>query len=162
MHLQPDAIKLALMEKNRQKKAETAWVLLLRSQQVLIDIVETKLKSAGFPPLSWYDLLLELDREPGRGLRQYEIGERVLLNKHNLSRLIDRLENQALVQRVACNTDGRGNVIKITEKGVHMRKAMWPIYEQAIQEVIANPLTVKQIDSLTDIMGALLNRHIDV
>lgn len=150
------------MEKNRPKKAEIAWVLLLRSQQVLIDIVETKLKNAGFPPLSWYDLLLELDREPGRGLRQYEIGERVLLNKHNLSRLIDRLEKQALVQRVACDTDGRGNVIKITEKGVQMRKAMWPIYEQAIQEVIANPLTIKQIDSLTEIMDTLLNRHIDV
>ncbi len=162
MHLQPDAITLPSMEKNRQKKAEIAWVMLLRSQQVLIDIVETKLKNSGFPPLSWYDLLLELDREPGRGLRQYEIGERVLLNKHNLSRLIDRLEKQRLVQRVACDTDGRGNVIKITEKGVQMRKAMWPIYEQAIQEVIATPLTVKQIDSLTEIMGRLLNRHIDV
>ena len=150
------------MEKNRQKKAEQAWVLLLRSQQILLDIVETKLKNAGFPPLSWYDLLLELDREPDGGLRQYEIGQRVLLNKHNPSRLIDRLEKQALVQRIACDTDGRGNVIKITDKGAQIRKTMWPIYEEAIQEMIANPLTVKQIDSLTEIMGLLLNRHMDV
>lgn len=149
---------MKFMNEKRAKKAETAWVLLLRSQQMLVNAVETKLKNAGLPPLSWYDVLLELDREPGVALRQYEIGERVLLNKHNLSRLIDRLESQALVKRGSCDTDGRGNVIKITEKGIKTRKEMWPVYEQAIQELVAAPLTTKQIDDLTHIMSALLHQ----
>ena len=149
---------MKFMNEKRAKKAETAWVLLLRSQQMLVNAVETKLKNAGLPPLSWYDVLLELDREPGVALRQYEIGERVLLNKHNLSRLIDRLESQALVKRGSCDTDGRGNVIKITEKGIKTRKEMWPVYEQAIQELVAAPLTTKQIDDLTHIISALLHQ----
>lgn len=141
------------------QQTETAWVLLVRVQQVLLGEVEAALKDAGMPPLSWYDVLLELSRNPAAGLRQYEIGERVLLNKHNLSRLIDRLESDGLVKRQTCDIDGRGNIVKITGKGAQLKQEMWPVYAGKIQELIAEPLTAKQVQSLTDIMNALLEKH---
>ncbi len=147
------------MESIPSKQTETAWVLLIRTQQVLLGQIETALKEAGLPPLSWYDVLLELSRDPGSGLRQYEIGERVLLNKHNLSRLIDRLENDGLVKRQACDVDGRGNIVKITKKGMQLKQGMWPVYAKAIQELIAQPLTTAQVRSLTEVMNALLEPH---
>ena len=147
------------MKKVPSQQTETAWVLLIRVQQVLLGQVEAALKDAGMPPLSWYDVLLELSRNPDTGLRQYEIGERVLLNKHNLSRLIDRLESDGLVTRQACDIDGRGNVVKITGKGAQVKQAMWPVYAKTIQELIAEPLTATQVRSLTDIMNALLEKH---
>lgn len=142
------------------QQTETAWVLLVRVQQVLLGYVEAALKDAGMPPLSWYDVLLELSRNPGAGLRQYEIGERVLLNKHNLSRLIDRLESEGLVKREACDIDGRGNIVKITGKGAQLKREMWPVYAKAIQELIAEPLTATQVRSLSEIMNALLAKHV--
>ena len=142
------------------QQTETAWVLLIRVQQVLLGQVEAALKDAGMPPLSWYDVLLELSRNPDTGLRQYEIGERVLLNKHNLSRLIDRLESEELVKREACDMDGRGNIVKITGKGTQVKQEMWPVYARKIQELIAEPLTPTQVRSLADIMNALLGKHI--
>ena len=141
------------------KQTETAWVLLIRAQHILLDKIEAALKEAGLPSLSWYDVLLELSRDPGAGLRQYEIGGRVLLNKHNLSRLIDRLETNGLVKRQACDFDGRGNIVKITKKGMQLKQEMWPVYARAIQELIAEPLTATQIRSLTEIMRALLQQH---
>ena len=142
------------------QQTETAWVLLIRVQQVLLGQVEAALKDVGMPPLSWYDVLLELSRNPSAGLRQYEIGERVLLNKHNLSRLIDRLESDGLVKRQACDIDGRGNIVKITGKGAQLKQEMWPVYAKTIQELIAEPLTATQMRSLTDIMNALLEKQI--
>lgn len=142
------------------KQTESAWVLLIRGQQVLLGKVETALKEAGLPPLSWYDVLLELSRDPGSGLRQYEIGERILLNKHNLSRLIDRLESDGLVKRQACDVDGRGNIVKITEKGAQLKQEMWPVYAKTIQELIAEPLTATQVRSLAVIMNTLLEKHV--
>ena len=141
------------------KQTETAWVLLIRAQQVLLEQVETALKAANLPPLSWYDVLLELSRDPVSDLRQYEIGERVLLNKHNLSRLIDRLESDGLVKRHACGDDGRGNIVKITKKGMRVKQTMWPVYAKAIQVLIDEPLTATQQRSLTEIMSALLEKH---
>lgn len=147
------------MEKIPSKQAETAWTLLIRAQQVLLDRVENALKEADLVPLSWYDVLLELSRDTDSGLRQYEIGERILLNKHNLSRLIDRLESNGLVKRQACNVDGRGNIIKITKKGLQLKQEVWPVYAKAIQKLIAEPLTVTQIQALAEIMAILLESH---
>lgn len=151
--------KISVMETTLSKHAETAWVLLIRAQQVLLAQVEAALKEADLPPLSWYDVLLEISRDQDAGLRQYEIGERVLLNKHNLSRLIDRLESEGHVKRQACDMDGRGNVVKITKKGMHLKQTMWPVYAKTIQALIAEPLTATQVRSLAKIMGVLLEPH---
>jgi DNA-binding MarR family transcriptional regulator len=147
------------MEAAPSKQTEIAWVLLIRGQQVLLAQVEAALKEAGLPPLPWYDVLLELSRDPDSGLRQYQIGERVLLNKHNLSRLIDRLEGNGLVKRQECNVDGRGNIVKITKKGMKLKQQMWPVYANAIQELVAEALTPTQVRSLAQIMNALLEKH---
>ena len=152
-------VRIFHMEATPSKQTELAWVLLVRTQQILLGRVETRLKEAGLPPLSWYDVLLELGRDPESDIRQYEIGERVLLNKHNLSRLIDRLESDGLVKRQACDTDGRGSIVKITKKGMQLKQKIWPVYAQAIQELIAEPLTTTQVRSLADIMSALLEKN---
>lgn len=137
------------------EKAEDAWIALLRGQQLLLARVEAALKSAGLPSLAWYDVLLELSRTPDAPLRQFEIGERVLLNKHNLSRLIDRLEAEKLVQRLACDEDGRGNSVVITKKGLQLKQAMWKVYAQAIHDLVDSPLSATQLRALTQIMNTL-------
>jgi hypothetical protein len=49
------------------------WVRLVRAQQVVLSAVEAELKAGGFPPLAWYDVLLELSRAEGGGLRPFEL-----------------------------------------------------------------------------------------
>lgn len=57
----------------------TAWARLIRAQQAMLERVEADLKTAGLPPLAWYDVLLELNRTDGGQLRQFEIGDKVLV-----------------------------------------------------------------------------------
>lgn len=144
------------MEKFPSKPTEKAWIGLIRAQQLLLERVESRLKKAGFPPLAWYDVLLELSRDPAKGLRQFEIGPRVLLSKYNLSRLLDRLEKAGLVRRMACDTDGRGNVLVITQAGLRLKNAMWPVYADAIQNLLGEFLPAAQIRQLDEITAALL------
>ena len=139
------------MSKKPTKEAIQAWKQLHRVQQLLLEVVEDTLKTAGLPPLAWYDALLELHREKNTGLRQYEIGNKILLNKHNLSRLLDRLEENHLIERQACVEDGRGNRIKITDEGEKMLKQVWPVYGQAIQENFAAKLDADEFVELYQI-----------
>jgi hypothetical protein len=51
---------------NKWTATETsAWTGLVRTQQFLINRVEKELRENGLPPLSWYDVLWELERAPG-------------------------------------------------------------------------------------------------
>ncbi len=110
----------------------TAWVLLNRAQRAVLAGIEADLKAAGLPPLGWYDALLELKRGADGALRPLEIEQRLLLAQHNVSRLIDRLESAGYVARKRCESDGRGQMIAITDDGRALLARMWPVYRAAI------------------------------
>lgn len=145
------------MSKKPHKDTIHAWIQLHRAHRLLLEEVEKKLKDNGLPPLDWYDVLLELHREKDTGLRQFELGEKILLNKHNLSRLIDRLEKNQLVGRYVCEEDGRGNRIKITDKGEKMLKKIWPVYGESIQESFGVKLNNGEIVELSCILSKIID-----
>ena len=136
--------------------AVTAWARLLRTQQVLLERVEADLKAAGLPPLGWYDVLLELKREESGRLRQFELGEKVLLSKYNLSRLLDRLEDAGLVKRQPCKEDARGADVTITAAGRAVQKKMWPVYQQAIARHFARHLSPREVEHMAELMARLI------
>ncbi len=156
LRMQPLCRKIQTMKNKPSNETINAWIHLHRSHRHLLEKVENSLKSNGLPSLDWYDVLLELHREKGSGLRQYEIGQKILLNKHNLSRLIDRLENQGLVARYSCEEDGRGNRIKITTKGEKTIKQIWPVYAQSIQEEFGEKLTARESAELSRLLAKVL------
>jgi DNA-binding MarR family transcriptional regulator len=132
------------------------WARLHRTQRLLLEQTEADLKQHGLPPLSWYDVLLEVYNGPGHKLRQYEISEKTLLTKYNLSRLLDRLEIQGLIGREVCDEDRRGSTISITNQGKTLLKNMWAIYGKSIQQRFADKLTTKEIGALDAILKKLI------
>lgn len=140
------------MDEGPTEMAVTAWARLLKAQQVLLERVEADLKHADLPPLEWYDVLLELKREQSGRLRQFELGQKVLLSKYNLSRLLDRLEDAGLVKRQPCKEDARGADVTITAAGRALQKKMWPVYQQSIGRHFARHLSAAEAEQLADIM----------
>jgi DNA-binding MarR family transcriptional regulator len=132
-----------------------AWARLVRAQQLLLERVEADLKRAGLPPLRWYDVLLELRRAEPDGLRQFEIGKAVLLNKYNVSRLLDRLEHEGLIERYVCEADGRGAQVRITPSGNGLLKRMWKVYGKAITEHFAQHFSAAEINRLSALLCKL-------
>jgi DNA-binding MarR family transcriptional regulator len=132
-----------------------AWIGFIRAQQYLIGAVEDALREEGLPPLPWYDVLWELDKSPGGNLRLNEIGKRVLLDKYNVTRLVQRLENEGLVRRVPCPQDGRGIFAYITPKGRRLRERMWPVYQRTVSEHFFSKLGKQDISRLGSMMGRI-------
>jgi DNA-binding MarR family transcriptional regulator len=135
-----------------------AWARLMRAQRVTLASIEQALKSAGLPPLVWYDALLELERAGDEGLRPFELEREMLLAQYNLSRLIDRIEKAGYVERRACEDDGRGHIIAVTAAGKKIRRRMWAVYGPAIQSAVGSRLSPSQIDTLNALLGALTGK----
>jgi DNA-binding MarR family transcriptional regulator len=145
-----------------EKPSETAiraWARLMTAQQLALASIERELKAAGLPPLVWYDVLLEVERCGGGGLRPFELERAMLLAQYNLSRLIDRIERAGYVERRACDDDGRGQLIAITERGKAIRRKMWPVYARAIDAAVGRHLSTKQAAVLDDLLGLFIDRH---
>ena len=129
-----------------------AWVALMRSQETLLRAIETALKAADMPPLTWYDVLLELDRSGDDGLRPMELEKRLLLPQYGMSRLLDRMGKAGLVERIKAPDDGRGQIIKITAGGRARRQEMWPIYASVLDSAFAGKLTDQEAETLRNLL----------
>jgi DNA-binding MarR family transcriptional regulator len=141
--------------------AVRAWARLMKAQRIALGAIEQALKSAGLPPLAWYDALLELERAGAEGLRPFELERAMLLEQYNLSRLIDRMEKADYVERRPCAEDGRGQVVAITPAGRVIRKRMWPVYAAAIESALASHLSEKQVRDLDALLGTLIDGSSD-
>jgi len=134
-----------------------AWARLVKAQHKVLGAVEADLRKAGFPPLAWYDVLLELRRAEGRGLRPLEIEGRLLLAQHNVSRLLDRLEKAGLAERRPADEDKRGLIVSITEAGRELLRRMWPAYRGAIARHVGDKLgRDADAETLAELLGRLI------
>lgn len=142
------------MNENPSEAAILAWARLMRSGQHVLGAIEADLRQAGFPPLEWYDALLELKREP-EGLRPVALESRLLLAQHNVSRLLDRLAKAGHVERLRCEKDGRGYYVMITRAGRELLATMWPVYRAAIQRHVGCRLDDGEAETLAGLLGRL-------
>jgi DNA-binding MarR family transcriptional regulator len=134
------------------------WARFMRVSQAVLGAVEADLKAAGFPPLAWYDALLELRRvEPG-GLRPFELQNHMLLAQYNMSRLVDRLVQAGFVRREPCREDGRGQMVCLTEKGRALIDAMWPAYRTAIAKHFGGKLDADEARAFAGMLEKLRPR----
>jgi len=133
----------------------SAWARVVRVSERVLQAVEEELKSAGLPPLSWYDLLLELRRGGPGGLRPYQLQSAMLISQYNMSRLIDRIAKAGHVERLSCDADGRGQIIRITPHGKALQRKMWPIYRTVLEREFASKLAEGDAQRLAKLLRPL-------
>src|ERR1700743_3518132 len=143
------------MKRKPSTEATAAWIRLMRVQTRGLDAVEQELKKAGFPPLAWYDALLELSRAPSGELRPVELERHMLLPQYSTSRLIDRLVDEGLAARRECKSDKRGQFVEITEAGRELQKKMWIAYSGAIEKYVGSKLSDTDATKLCALLDGL-------
>lgn len=115
--------------------------------------IEADLDAAGLPSLSWYDALYELYLAPGRRLRMNELARHALLSRSGLTRLVDKLEKEKLIERKSCPTDGRVQHAQLTDKGVETLRKIWPVYRAGIAKYFAAHLSESEAAQVEKTLG---------
>lgn len=145
-----------MSEEHLSEEHLAAWRTFVKAHAMIIDLIERDLMAARRPPLSTYDVLIELYEAPEHRLRMHELAERVVLSRSGLTRLVDRLEAEGLLTRDRCGTDRRGAYAVITEQGVEALHQTWPIYAKGIAEYFAQWLTLEEAQILESSLRRIL------
>lgn len=99
---------------------------------------ETLLSRYHLSPVKMNALLMIRHVGGERGLSQVEICKRMIVTAGNMTRLVDRLEKDRLVRRVAEEGDRRINRIQITGKGIQLLDRVWPVYQEAVDKLLSS------------------------
>jgi DNA-binding MarR family transcriptional regulator len=94
-----------------------AWVGLLHAHSSLVKQLDAELIAAHGISLSAFEVLWRVSATEHGRMRMTELAELVLLSPSGLSRLIDRLEVDKMIERVACPEDGRAINATLTDLG---------------------------------------------
>jgi DNA-binding MarR family transcriptional regulator len=94
-----------------------SWRGFLRVHAALERELDAELIAAHSLPLSSYEVLLTVADAPDERMRMSEIADSVLLSRSGVTRLVDRLERDGLVERVPCEDDARGQYAVLTARG---------------------------------------------
>lgn len=132
------------------------WRLFLRAHAQLTRTLEHELMAEHDLPLASYDVLVQLGEAPGRRLRMTELADRVLLSRSGLTRLVDRLEREGLVERAACPGDARGTHAVLTEAGLARLRGAAGTHLRGVAEHVTDRLTPEELDQLEGLMRRLL------
>lgn len=144
------------MMKEPNAAAVEAWMRLMKAQHAALSQVEQAFKDGGFPPLSWYDVLWELERGNSGGMRPFELERALLVPQYGLSRLLERMAKAGYLERRPCEEDGRGQLILLSKTGRQLRKRMWQVYAPTLKRAVADRLTEKEAETLSRLLGKLL------
>jgi DNA-binding MarR family transcriptional regulator len=133
-----------------------AWSSLLRVHAALLPVLERELAAAHGMPLSWYDVLLELNSAPERRLRMSELGARVVLSRERVSRVVDELVRADLVVRERNREDGRSVFAVLTPAGRERLRAAAPTYLAGIERHFTGHLSTIEAYTMAEALGRVL------
>jgi DNA-binding MarR family transcriptional regulator len=136
-----------------------AWRGVLVAQDRVVRAIDRDLADAGRVPLSWYDVLLELNAAPGRCLRMHDLSRRVVLSRSRVSRLVDDLERQRLVERRADPGDGRATLACLTPQGRGALRRAAPIYLRGIDRYFTTHLDEAERATIARAMQRVIDAH---
>ncbi len=125
-----------------------AWRLYFESALALADVLDGELERDAGIPLRWYDALVQLEETPD-GLRMNELAERILYSKSGFTRVVDRLEEAGLVQRVRPENDRRSILVVLTDEGRTAMDRARRHHRHAIEQHFSRHLSDTDIKTLT-------------
>lgn len=117
------------------RMADTAaWAALLRVHATVVPRLDRELRTRCGLPLTWYDVLLELNSAPGRRLTMGGLGAVAVVSRTRASRVVDELVAAGFVDRLPHPADQRSTIVAITASGRRVLRRAAPIYLRSIDE----------------------------
>ncbi|HEY7847891.1 MAG TPA: MarR family transcriptional regulator [Candidatus Limnocylindria bacterium] len=125
-----------------------AWRTFLFAHAQVRRQLERELQAEQRMGLAEYELLLVLAYSPQRRQRMSELADALALSRSGATRLIDRLEADGLVERLACDTDRRGAWAALTTAGRERLRRASPTHLRGVACHFLDRIPEAELESL--------------
>lgn len=132
-----------------------AWARLLRGHATITRALNTQLVAEHGLTLKDYEALLHLFRAEDNRLRGVDLAELLALSASGVTRLLDGLEREGLVERRVCDFDRRVTYAVLTPAGRDRLEAASQSHLAAIRSVFEERFSEGEIEQLASLLARL-------
>ena len=129
--------------------------LMIEANRRLIRSVETHLREVHGLPMVDFEAMLRLGRSPDHQMSMSEVATQMVLTSGGVTRLIDRLTDQGLVERVSCPSDRRVQWARLTDEGLRTAAAAVTTHLQDLDEHYFSLMSDDERTTLASVLGRL-------
>ena len=134
-----------------------AWSTFLRAHARVVRELERELQADQDLALTDYDVLVQLAAAGERRLRMSELADRLLLSRSGVTRLVDRLVADGLVERASCESDRRGQWAALTDAGHARLRRAAPTHLRGVATHFLDRLSVDDLASLERMLAGVVD-----
>jgi len=134
------------------------WRAFLSAHTLVTRRLDEELRAEHDLSLAEYDTLLAIAWAPDRRIRMRRLADSVFLSKSGVTRLIDRLVADGLVERSACLSDARGAEAVLTEAGLERLRAASRTHLRGIDAHFLSAMDEDQLAQVERSMRAVADR----
>ena len=140
------------------KDEQTAWIRFAAVLELLPGVLDSQLlRDEGLTHFDYFALAM-LSEAPQRTLRTTQLAGLTSATLPRLSRVLNRLEQQGLVERRPCPTDRRATNVVLTERGRAKVVHAAPGHVDNVRNSVLNTLSPEQVGQLSTICAQLLSK----
>jgi DNA-binding MarR family transcriptional regulator len=133
------------------------WRGMLRAHAALAKALDAQLEAAHGLQLSSYEVLMYLADAEDERMRMCDLASSILLSRSGLTRLVDRLQREGLLERVACHDDARGAFAKLTPLGRQRLAAARATHLAGVRAMFLDLFTPEELEMLGDAWDRVLD-----
>jgi DNA-binding MarR family transcriptional regulator len=131
------------------------WRAFLLAHARVVRRLDEELRAEHDLTIGEYDALLTIAQAPDKRIRMRQLADQVILSKSGVTRLIDRLVDDGLVERCACLNDARGAEAVLTERGLARLRAASRTHLRGIDEHFLDVLDPRELAVLQRAMATV-------
>ena len=141
------------ISRSADHRALRIWLRLLTCTQLIEQQVRSRLREQFGTTLPRLDLMAQLERHP-EGLKMNELSRLLMVTGGNVTAIVDQLEKESLVERLAEPADRRASRIRLTRAGERSFGEMAQAHEEWVIEMLAG-LSRKEHEELLKLLAKL-------
>jgi DNA-binding MarR family transcriptional regulator len=134
---------------------ETLWRATMRIVKVLPRYLDTDLVRGAGLTASEYTTIMSLSEAPNRELRMNDLANATGLSASRTTRLVDELQSRGFVTKVASSSDARGNVARLTPRGMAKLKSAWRVHLVSVRTRYLDHIEATAMGQLADALSTV-------
>ncbi len=141
-------------QQQHSKNSLRAWLQLLKTAKRIESRMNSHFVSVHGSSMSRFDVLANLARCENHTASTSELSAMLLASKGNITRLLDRMESDGLIQRANKPDDRRVSIVTMLPAGLRLFQSLAADHEHWIDDLF-QPLSNSEISKLNRLMDKL-------
>ena len=136
---------------------EALWRAVMRIVKVIPRHLDGDLIRGAGLTASEYTTLMHLSEGPNRELRMADLANATDLSASRMTRLVDDLQARGLMTKTASSSDARGNVARLTPRGMAKLKSAWPVHLASVRRRFFDCIDAAAVQEVAKALAEVAN-----